>query len=111
MLGLIVRTKEDRLVSKVRKYGVNMRDKHSISEAELWAVFLDAGKAPGRRRGVLLHIFCFVLLCSRLLVVFSYWFCLLAVSYDSCPMIPLGASHTRSVRLLVPAKSTLGSQT
>ncbi|KAL0650550.1 hypothetical protein Bca4012_093241 [Brassica carinata] len=50
----------------------NVGSDHSISEAELWAVFLDAGKAPGRRRGVLLHIFCFVLLCFRLLVVFSY---------------------------------------
>ncbi|KAF3495668.1 hypothetical protein DY000_02054036 [Brassica cretica] len=88
-----------------RSIGEKNRD--PIFEAELWAVFLDAGKAPGRRRGVLLHVFCFVLLYSRLLVVFSYWFCLLAVSYDSCPMIPLGASHTRSVRLLVPAKSTL----
>lgn len=84
---------------------------YPIPEADLWAVFLDTGKAPGRQRQVLLPVFCFVLLCSRLLVVFSYWFCLLAVSYDLCPMVPLEASHSRSFRLLVPAKSTLGSQT
>ncbi|CAH8356159.1 unnamed protein product [Eruca vesicaria subsp. sativa] len=81
-----------------------------IPEVKLQAVVLDAGKAFGHRRRVLLPVFDFVLLRYCLLVVFGYCFRLLAVSYGSCPMVLLEASHTRSVRLFVPAESTLGSQ-
>ncbi|KAL0888983.1 hypothetical protein Bca101_012966 [Brassica carinata] len=74
------------------------------------AVFLDAGKAPGRRRRVLLPVSCFSLFWSYLFVAFGYGFRLLAISYGSRPMF-LEAPHTRSVRLLVRVESTLGSQT
>ncbi|WZZ91331.1 hypothetical protein YC2023_119910 [Brassica napus] len=81
-----------------------------IPETEQKTVFLDAGKAPGRRRRVLLPVSCFSLLWSYLFVAFGYGFRLLAVSYGSRPMF-LEAPHTRSVRLLVRVESTLGSQT
>ncbi|CAN6911269.1 unnamed protein product, partial [Brassica oleracea var. botrytis] len=82
-----------------------------ISEAQLQTAFLDAGKAFGRRRRVLLPVLCFIMLCSCLLVLFSYWSRLRIVSYGSCSLVPFEAPHTRSVRLLVTVKSRLGSQT
>ncbi|KAF2532771.1 hypothetical protein F2Q70_00032921 [Brassica cretica] len=71
-----------------------------ISEAQLQTAFLDAGKASGRRRRVLLPV-----LCSCLLVLFSYWSRLRVVSYGSCSLVRFEAPHTRSVRLLVTVKS------
>ncbi|XP_048634119.1 uncharacterized protein LOC125608194 [Brassica napus] len=60
-----------------------------ITEATSHAVFLDAGKAFGRRRRVLFSVACFALFWFYFFVLVNCWNRVPAVSYGSAPSCPL----------------------